>query len=93
MSDLANTVRKWTLHVDWENNGERWYEALDEELAKAEHHNDTEFRLLARWREDPLAEPIQISDGMKRFLESLPGYDEGPPRAPHPAYFLKVKRA
>jgi hypothetical protein len=81
---------KWVLNVDWENGGERWWEALDRELAKSKHRNDAEFKRLARWREDPSAGPIQVSDRVRRFLESLPGYNEGPPHAPHPVIFSRV---
>jgi hypothetical protein len=77
--------KKW-LHVDWENNGEEWWNALDEELSSRRNYG--EFKRLARWRDDPMAEPIQVSRRMRKFLESLSGYDEGPEHAPHPVYFL-----
>lgn len=82
------TVRTLTLIVDYENNGERFWAALS---ALDDNHP-----ALARWpglRElrHGSADTVTIDasdtdtvEALPAFLASLPGWDDGDTRAPHP---------
>lgn len=76
--------RMW-IKVDYENNGEEWWTALYERMAA----NDRVPVCLPELRANGDEWEIDAVDAphIRRFFESLPGWNDGPPHAPHPVLF------
>jgi hypothetical protein len=68
-----------TISVDWENNGEKFWESFNKKADSIKELDD--MSELDEWRFKTTPERAQE---IVTFLEGLDGWNDGPSHAPHP---------